>query len=67
MIFDEIDRGVGGAVASAIGERLARLAKQSQVWSLPIRRKRRAAHHFPDREDPWGGRNPDHRPAPRRR
>lgn len=31
MIFDEIDRGVGGAVASAIGERLARLAQQSQV------------------------------------
>ena len=26
LIFDEIDRGVGGAVASAIGERLARLA-----------------------------------------
>jgi DNA repair protein RecN (Recombination protein N) len=31
MIFDEVDRGVGGAVASAIGERLARLARQSQV------------------------------------
>ncbi|OYQ28746.1 DNA repair protein RecN [Sandarakinorhabdus cyanobacteriorum] len=31
MIFDEIDRGVGGAVASAIGERLARLAGQAQV------------------------------------
>ena len=31
MIFDEIDRGVGGAVASAIGERLARLAQKSQV------------------------------------
>lgn len=31
MIFDEIDRGVGGAVASAIGERLARLARDSQV------------------------------------
>jgi DNA repair protein RecN (Recombination protein N) len=31
MIFDEVDRGVGGAVASAIGERLARLAEQSQV------------------------------------
>src|SRR4030095_16406805 len=31
MIFDEIDRGVGGAVASAIGERLSRLARQSQV------------------------------------
>ncbi len=31
MIFDEIDRGVGGAVASAIGERLARLADGAQV------------------------------------
>lgn len=31
VIFDEIDRGVGGAVASAIGERLARLAKGGQV------------------------------------
>jgi DNA repair protein RecN (Recombination protein N) len=28
IIFDEIDRGVGGAVASAIGERLARLAAE---------------------------------------
>jgi DNA repair protein RecN (Recombination protein N) len=31
MIFDEIDRGVGGAVASAIGDRLARLAAKAQV------------------------------------
>jgi DNA repair protein RecN (Recombination protein N) len=31
MIFDEIDRGVGGAVASAIGERLHRLASQAQL------------------------------------
>ena len=31
MIFDEIDRGVGGAVASAIGERLARLARATQL------------------------------------
>lgn len=31
MIFDEIDRGVGGAVASAIGERLSRLAEGAQV------------------------------------
>jgi DNA repair protein RecN (Recombination protein N) len=31
MIFDEIDRGVGGAVASAIGERLARLATTTQL------------------------------------
>ena len=31
MIFDEIDRGVGGAVANAIGERLARLAEHTQL------------------------------------
>jgi DNA repair protein RecN (Recombination protein N) len=31
LIFDEIDRGVGGAVASAIGDRLARLAMGTQV------------------------------------
>jgi DNA repair protein RecN (Recombination protein N) len=31
LIFDEIDRGVGGAVASAIGERLARLADGAQL------------------------------------
>jgi len=31
LIFDEIDRGVGGAVASAIGERLARLADTAQL------------------------------------
>jgi DNA repair protein RecN (Recombination protein N) len=31
LIFDEIDRGVGGSVASAIGERLSRLSGQVQV------------------------------------
>jgi DNA repair protein RecN (Recombination protein N) len=31
MIFDEIDRGVGGAVASAIGDRLARLSARAQL------------------------------------
>ncbi|WP_394654172.1 DNA repair protein RecN [uncultured Sphingomonas sp.] len=31
LIFDEIDRGVGGAVASAIGDRLSRLAKGAQL------------------------------------
>ncbi len=34
VIFDEIDRGVGGAVASAIGERLARLAVQGQLLAV---------------------------------
>jgi DNA repair protein RecN (Recombination protein N) len=31
LVFDEVDRGVGGAVADAVGERLQRLAKSSQV------------------------------------
>lgn len=31
LIFDEIDRGVGGAVASAVGDRLARLAGDRQI------------------------------------
>ncbi|KEQ54001.1 DNA repair protein RecN [Sphingobium chlorophenolicum] len=31
LIFDEIDRGVGGAVASAIGDRLARLSQTNQI------------------------------------
>ncbi|MEO1066856.1 MAG: DNA repair protein RecN [Pseudomonadota bacterium] len=34
LIFDEIDTGVGGAVAEAIGERLARLATNVQVLSV---------------------------------
>lgn len=34
LVFDEIDTGVGGAVADAIGERLARLAGQVQVISV---------------------------------
>ncbi len=31
IIFDEVDAGVGGAVADAVGERLARLAGDAQV------------------------------------
>jgi DNA repair protein RecN (Recombination protein N) len=31
MIFDEVDQGVGGAVADAVGQRLARLAADGQV------------------------------------
>lgn len=34
MIFDEIDRGVGGATAAAVGRRLADLAKQGQVLAV---------------------------------
>jgi DNA repair protein RecN (Recombination protein N) len=34
LIFDEIDTGVGGAVADAIGVRLARLARRAQVLAV---------------------------------
>lgn len=48
MIFDEVDRGVGGAVASAIGERLARLAEDAQVLVVTHSPQvaARAAHHY---------------------
>ncbi|MCB9994275.1 MAG: DNA repair protein RecN [Hyphomicrobiaceae bacterium] len=34
LIFDEIDTGVGGAVADAVGRRLARLADKVQVLTI---------------------------------
>src|SRR5947207_3056016 len=34
LVFDEIDTGVGGAVADAIGARLARLARKVQVMAV---------------------------------
>ncbi len=34
LVFDEIDAGVGGSVADAIGQRLARLAQRVQVLSV---------------------------------
>ena len=32
LIFDEIDAGIGGATAEAVGERLSRLAKKEQIF-----------------------------------
>jgi DNA repair protein RecN (Recombination protein N) len=48
LIFDEIDTGVGGAVADAIGQRLARLADSVQVVSVTHAPQvaARAANHF---------------------
>jgi DNA repair protein RecN (Recombination protein N) len=34
LVFDEVDTGVGGAVADAIGVRLARLAQRAQVIAV---------------------------------
>ncbi len=47
MIFDEVDQGVGGAVADAVGLRLARLAEGAQVFVVthsPQVAARGAAH-----------------------
>lgn len=48
LIFDEIDTGVGGAVAEAIGSRLARLADKVQVLSVTHAPQvaARASNHF---------------------
>ena len=34
LIFDEVDSGIGGAVAAAVGERLAKLAENVQVLAI---------------------------------
>ncbi|MCD1632466.1 DNA repair protein RecN [Martelella mediterranea] len=48
LVFDEIDTGVGGAVADAIGQRLKRLAENVQVLSVTHAPQvaARAAGHF---------------------
>jgi DNA repair protein RecN (Recombination protein N) len=48
LIFDEIDRGVGGATADAVGRRLARLAETAQVLVVTHSPQvaARGAHHW---------------------
>lgn len=48
MIFDEIDRGVGGATADAVGRRLATLAEGAQVLVVTHSPQvaARGGHHF---------------------
>src|SRR5713226_9110810 len=48
LVFDEIDTGVGGAVADAIGGRLARLAGRVQVLAVTHAPQvaARADHHY---------------------
>ena len=33
MVFDEVDSGIGGAVSTAVGERLKKLGKNRKFWS----------------------------------
>ncbi|MCB9991891.1 MAG: DNA repair protein RecN [Rhodospirillales bacterium] len=48
MIFDEVDSGIGGATASAVGDRLARLARDKQILVVTHAPQvaARAAHHL---------------------
>jgi len=48
LIFDEVDAGIGGAVADAVGERLARLSDALQVLVVTHAPQvaARADHHF---------------------
>jgi DNA repair protein RecN (Recombination protein N) len=48
LIFDEIDRGVGGATADAVGKRLARLSETAQVLVVTHSPQvaARGAHHW---------------------
>lgn len=48
LIFDEVDQGVGGAVAAAVGERLSVLAREAQVLVVTHSPQvaARADHHF---------------------
>jgi DNA repair protein RecN (Recombination protein N) len=48
IIFDEIDRGVGGATADAVGRRLAQLADEGQVLVVTHSPQvaARGAHHW---------------------
>lgn len=48
LVFDEVDSGIGGATADAVGERLARLAAARQILVVTHSPQvaARAAHHW---------------------
>ena len=48
LIFDEVDSGVGGAVASAVGERLSRLGDVTQTLVITHSPQvaAKGAHHY---------------------
>ena len=48
LIFDEVDAGVGGGTADAVGERLARLAQDKQIMVVTHSPQvaARAGHHW---------------------
>ena len=58
LVFDEVDSGIGGAVAAAVGERLARLGQSLQVLVVTHSPQvaARADHHFRVIKGDAGGR-----------
>jgi DNA repair protein RecN (Recombination protein N) len=58
LIFDEIDAGIGGKVADAVGQRLKRLAETNQVLCVTHQSQiaRYADAHFQVSKDVVGGR-----------
>jgi DNA repair protein RecN (Recombination protein N) len=58
LIFDEVDTGLGGATADAVGERLARLGEERQVLVVTHAPQvaARADHHFTVSKHVAGGR-----------
>jgi DNA repair protein RecN (Recombination protein N) len=56
LIFDEVDSGIGGATAHAVGERLERLTRHRQVLVVTHSPQvgARAAHHLRVRKEPSG-------------
>ena len=58
LIFDEVDAGIGGATADAVGERLARLGEERQVLVVTHAPQvaARADHHYSVGKRVVGGR-----------
>jgi DNA repair protein RecN (Recombination protein N) len=57
LVFDEVDSGIGGATADAVGERLARLAQTVQVLVVTHSPQvaARGTHHWQVRKSMKGG------------
>ena len=54
MLFDEIDAGIGGAVANAVGEEMKALARNEQVIAithLPQIASRASSHYLVEKEE----------------
>jgi len=58
LVFDEVDSGVGGATAHAVGERLERLARDRQILVVTHSPQvaARGAHHWRVHKEPDGER-----------